>query len=113
MGSCLKQDKVTLNHGAIVNIYTVYEIRSNYNISSYLTLENCFFGAVSLTKNDDIDLYKYSGYGIGFVRHGEFSYGNGLCENCIIFGADLSGSSSHADNKKIIFLFLLKILYKE
>ena len=89
MGSCLKQDKVTLNHGAIVNIYTVYEIRSNYNISSYPTLENCFFRAVSLTKNADIDLYKYSGYGIGFGRHGEFSYGNGLGKNCIIFGADL------------------------
>ena len=27
----------------------------NYNISSYPTLENCLFGAVSLTKNADID----------------------------------------------------------
>ena len=35
----------------------------NYNISSYSTLENCFFKAVSLTKNVDIDQYKYSGYG--------------------------------------------------
>ena len=26
------------------------------------------FGAVSLTKNADIDKYKYSGYGIGFDR---------------------------------------------
>ena len=25
-GSCLKQDKVTYNHGTIVNIYIVYEI---------------------------------------------------------------------------------------
>ena len=54
-GSCLKQDKVTLNHGTIVNIYIVFEISKYYNISSYLTLENCLFGAVSLTKNDDID----------------------------------------------------------
>ena len=58
------------------------------------------FGAVSLTKNADIDKYKYSGYGIGFDRHGEFSFGTrGFCRNCIIFGADLS-SSSHANNKK-------------
>ena len=56
------------------------------------------FGAVSLTKNADIDQYKYSGYGIGFDRHGEFSFSNGLGKNCIIFGADLS-SSSHTNNK--------------
>ena len=69
-GSCLKQDKATYNHGAIVNIYIVYEISKNYNISSYPTLQNCLFGAVSLTKHIDIDQYKYSGYGIGFDRTG-------------------------------------------
>ena len=56
------------------------------------------FGAVSLTKNVDIDKYKYSGYGIGFDRHGEFSFGNGLAKNCIIFGADLSSSSSQKNH---------------
>ena len=60
-GSCLKQDKVTYNHGAIVNIYIFYEIDQNYSISSYPTIENCFFRAVSFTKNADIDQYKYSG----------------------------------------------------
>ena len=35
-------------------------------ISNYPTLENCLFGAVSLTKNADININKYSGYGIGF-----------------------------------------------
>ena len=111
-GSCLKQDKVTYNHGKIVNIYIVYEIIQNYSISSYPTLENCLFGDVSLTKNADIDKYKYSGYGIGFDRGGEFSFGNGIGKNCIVFGADLS-SSSHANNKKIISLSFVKILYKE
>ena len=43
-----------------------------YNISIYPVLENCLFGAVSLTKHVDIDHYKYSGYGIGFERIGEF-----------------------------------------
>ena len=66
--SCLKQDKVTYNHGAIINIYIVHEISQNYNISSYPTLENCLFVAVSFTKNVDID--QYSGYGIGFSRKG-------------------------------------------
>ena len=45
-GSCLKQDKVTYNHGTIVNIYIFYEIRTNNNIRSYPTLENCLLGAV-------------------------------------------------------------------
>ena len=49
-----------------------FEISKNYNISSYPTPENCLFGAVSLTKHVDIDQYKYSRYGIGFDRKGEF-----------------------------------------
>ena len=106
-GSCLKQDKVTYNHGTIVNICIVYEISQNYSISSYPALENCSFGAVSLTKNADIDQYSYSGYSTGFDSHGEFSFGNGLGKSCIIFGADLS-SSSHANNQKNSILVLGK-----
>ena len=33
---------------------------------------NCLFGAISLSKNADVDKCKYSGYGIGFDRHGLF-----------------------------------------
>ena len=51
--SCLKQDKVSFNHGKVVNIYIVYEISKNFNISHYPTLETCLFGAVTLTKNAD------------------------------------------------------------
>ena len=40
-GSCLKQDKITYNHGKIVNIYTVYEKKTNCNITSYSTMQNC------------------------------------------------------------------------
>ena len=36
-------------------------------------MENCLFGAVSLTKNAYIDKYKCSGYKIAFDRHGLFS----------------------------------------
>ena len=87
----------------MANIYIVYEISKNYIISSYPALENCLFGAVSLTKHVDIDQNKYSGYGIGFERKGEFSFGNGFGRNCIIFGADMS-SSVHANNKTIYIL---------
>ena len=85
-GSCLKQVKVTYSHGKIINIYIVYEISKNYSISSYPTLENCLFSAVGLTKNADIDKCNYFGYGIGFDRQGEFSFGTrGFGRPCIIF----------------------------
>ena len=71
-GSCLKQDKITYTHGKLVNIYIVYGTSKSINISDYLTLENCLFGAVSLTKNADIDRFGYSRYGSGFDRHGNF-----------------------------------------
>ena len=60
-GSTLKQNKITFNHEII---------------------ENCLFGAVSLTTNADIDHNKYSEYEIGFDRHGSFSFaGIGLGRN--------------------------------
>ena len=66
------------------------------------------FGAVSLTKNADINKYKYSGYGIGFDRHGSFSFpGTGLGRNVIIFGVDMS-SSTKIDNRKKDILVLGK-----
>ena len=107
-GDCLKQEKITYNHGKIVNIYIVYEIEKSINISSYPTLQNSLFGAVKLTKHVDVDLYKYSGYGIGLDRKGLFSHtSGGTGRNVLIFGADMS-SSSHIDNKKKDILILRK-----
>ena len=52
------------------------------------------------TKNADIDRYGYSGYGIGFDRHGSFSFpGTGLGRNVIIFGVDMS-SLIKIDNRE-------------
>ena len=87
-GSCLKQDKSTFNHGKIVNIYIVYELDKTY-VKSHPTLVNCLFGAVSITKNADIDKNKYSGYGIGFDRTGVL---------VITWWVDMS-SSVHIDNE--------------
>ena len=75
----MKQDKITYTHRKLVNIYIGYEISKNNNISDYPTLEKNLFGALSLTKNTDIDRYGYSRYGIGFDRHGSFPFpGTGL-----------------------------------
>ena len=106
-GNCLKQDKITYTHGKVVNIYIVYEIFSYSFGDNYPTLENCLFGAVNLTKNADIDKYRYSGYRGGFDRKGSFSLpgGNRYGKNTIIFGADMN-SSIHVDNKEKDILIL-------
>ena len=107
--SCLKQDKSRYTHGKIVKIYIVYEInKKDSTKSSDPTLENCLFGAVTLTKNVNIDKYGYSGYGIGFDRRSSFSFpGGGFGQNILIFGVDMS-SSAHIDNKKKDILVLGK-----
>ena len=109
-GSCLKQNAITYNHGKSVNIYILYKINKTDNTtSSDPTLENCLFGAVTLTKNADIDKYKYSGYGIGFNRKVSFSFpSTGLGRNVIIFGVDMSSSTLKIDNRKKDILILGK-----
>ena len=102
IGYCLKHEKITFNHGKIVNIYILNETERSVNISSYPTLEICLFGAVKLTKHVDVNLYKYSGYGMAFDRKWSYSIGNEIGRNVIIFGVDMS-SSPHIDNKKKTF----------
>ena len=99
-GSCLKQPKISYTHGTIVNIYIVYELGASGSNDNDPTLKNCLFGAVTLTKNADIDKYGYSGYGIGFDRGSSFSFPRGgFGQNVLTFGAN-TNSSAHIDNKK-------------
>ena len=98
-GNCLKQSKILYTHGKIVNIYIFYELGASGSHVNDPTLKNCLFGAVTLTKNTDIDQFGYSGYGIGFDRRGSFSFlGGGYGQNILIFGVDMS-FSAHIDNK--------------
>ena len=76
-GSCLKQPKFTYTHKTIVNIYIVYELGASTSNDNDPTLKNCLFGAVTLTKNADIDKYGYSGYGTGFDRRSSFLFPSG------------------------------------
>ena len=99
-GSCLKQDKITFNHRKLVNIYIVHELGSSSSNDNDPTIKNCLFGAVTVTKNSDIEKYGYSGHGIGFDRRSSFSFRNGgFGQNIITFGVDMS-SSPHIDNNK-------------
>ena len=69
---------------------------------------NCLLGAVTLTKNANINKYGYSGYGVGFDRRSSFSFPEGrFGQNVSIFGVDIS-SSAHIDNKKKDILVLGK-----
>ena len=107
-GDCLRQNKVTYNHGKIVNISSVYEIRLTFTSQSSFSLKNSLFGEVKITKNADISKYKYSEYGIGFNLKGSFLHADGTYGvNIIIFGADLSGST-HANNRANNILVLGK-----
>ena len=107
-GSCLKQPKPSYTHKNEVNIYIVYEFGASSSHSDDPTLKCFLFGAVTLTKNADIDKYGYSGYGIGFDRKSSFSFrGGGFGQNVIISGVDMS-SSAHVDNKKKDILILGK-----
>ena len=58
--SYFKQDKIIFNHGKVVNIYIVYEVGASSSNDNNLTLKNYLFGAVTLTKNSDIEKYGYS-----------------------------------------------------
>ena len=65
-------------------------------------------GAVKVTKNADVNKYKYFGYGIEFDRKGAFSGPTGsFGNNAVIFGVGMS-SSVHIDNKKADILILGK-----
>ena len=97
--SCLKQSRISYTHGKVVNIYIVYELAASSSFVSHPTLKNFLFGAVTLTKNADIEKYKYSGYGIGFDRRSSFSFtGDGFGQNVLIFGVDMS-NTIHVDYK--------------
>ena len=65
-----------------------------------------YFGAVTLSKNVNIDKHGYSGYGMGFDRKGSFSFPGGrFGQNVLIFGVGMSFSTC-VDNKKKAILIL-------
>ena len=97
--SCLKEPKLQYTHGAIVNIYIVYEVSASGSNNNDPTLKNSLFGAVTLTKNADIDKYGYSGYGYGFSFPS-----SGFGQNVLIFGADMCSSAHIGTKKKFIYL---------
>ena len=90
------------NHKGVLNFYTVSEINKlALNLDSKFTLGNSLIGAVKLTKNADLDMYSYSGYGIRLDACGFFSLSDGsaIGANLMIFKVD-NYYAVHADNRK-------------
>ena len=89
----------------VINLYISYTLRPQIrNLNTDFTLGTCLFGSAKLTKNADLDKYKYSGYGITFDSRSEFSLSGGtMGNNAIIFAAGMS-SSVHVDNKEKRYL---------
>ena len=70
----------------VINLYISYTLCPQLtNCNTYFTLSNCLFGSVKLTKITELDKYKYTGYGIEFDSHEEFSLTEGsVGKNVII-----------------------------
>ena len=74
----MQQKIVTYNHKNVVNLYVVYGITNVHGrCNNYLTLTNALFEAAKLTKNANIDKYKYSGYRVVFDGHAFYSHPSG------------------------------------
>ena len=106
--SCLKQPNISYTHGTVVTIYIVYELGASGPYDSDPTLKNCLFGAVTLTKNADINKYGYCDYGIKCDRRLSFSFPvGGYIQSVLTVRADMS-LSAHFDNKEKDILVLGK-----
>ena len=89
----------------VINLYISYTLGPQLrNLNIDFTLGNCLFGSAKLTKNADLDKYKYPGYGIGFDSRSEFLDGS-YEKNVIIFGADMSSAVHTDSNGKDILIF--------
>ena len=89
-GYCLKKNISISKKVMKLNIsYTLGPQLKNLNTD--FTLDNCSFGSLKLTRNPDLDKYKYTGYGTGFDSGSKYLFTDGSYRrNVIIFRADMS-----------------------
>ena len=94
-GHCLIKSNNS-NPKKVINLYISYTLGLQLrNLNTDFTLGSCLFGSVKLTKNADLDKYKYTGYGMEFDSCSEVLFTDGSYEkNIIIFGADMSCACS-------------------
>ena len=91
----------------VINIYIVYKLDPIATSRDTTTIQNALFGDMQITKNADINKYRYKGYGICFDGRKEFAHvrkrgsfnDTTTARNVLIFGVDMS-FSKHANNKR-------------
>ena len=72
-GHCLIKDIISIPK-KVINLYNFYTLNPQFrNLNIYFILGNCLIGSVKLTKNANLDKYKYSGYAIRSDSYSEFS----------------------------------------
>ena len=72
-GHCLIKNNVSIPK-KVINLYISYTLGPQIiNLNTDFTLGNYLFRSVKLTKNSDLDKYKYCGYGIRFDSRSKFS----------------------------------------
>ena len=78
----------------VINLYIPYTLGPQLrNLNTDFTLGNCLFGSVKLTKNSDLDNYKYSAYGIDLILVQNFHCLSVPWEKMsLFFEADMSSS---------------------
>ena len=81
----------------LINIYFLHNpsIAKRLKYRFYIS---GLFRSLKLTKNADVDKYKYSSYSGGFNSYSEFLFTEWSMGRNLIFGADMS-SSVYTDNK--------------
>ena len=87
-GSCLKQNKITLNHGKTINIYIAYYLKSTLNYNVNITFENCLSRAAKLTENTEINKENILDMVLDLMEKRTFSHprGGGFGYDAIILG---------------------------
>ena len=74
---CLISNNITIPK-KVTNISISYTLNQwPRDLNTDFTIGSCLFGSVKLTKNTDLDKYKYSSLGIGFDSLSEFSFTDG------------------------------------
>ena len=68
-GNCLIKHNISIPK-EVINLYISYTLNPQLrNLNTDFTLGNWLFESLKLTKNADLDKYKYSGYGMIFVQN--------------------------------------------
>ena len=107
-GHCLIKTNVSIPK-KVINPYISYTLNPQLRIlKTDFSLGNYLFGSVKLTKNDDVDKYKYIGYRIGFDSRSGFLFTDGSFQKIVIISGANMSSSVHIDSKGKDILILDK-----